>query len=211
MKKANKIVVEAIIPCAVETLWARSQEPDAHVLWDIRFSGIKYLDGRDENGFNLMDYRTRIGFGVEVKGVGKYLQNAPLKSSTFEFSSADWKSLIVVGRGIWLYKPCAEGAYFRTVYDYETRYGFFGKLIDALLFRPVMQLATEWSFETLRRWCAGDESALESRASRLKFALFFVKRFLGFAARAGEAESWIGSGKETNLNPTYQTDLRRAT
>lgn len=211
MKRANKIVVEATIPCAVEMLWARSQTPELHVLWDIRFSHIKYLDERDENDFNLMDYRTRIGFGIEVKGVGRYLQNTPLKSSTFEFESSDWKSLIVIGRGIWQYKPCAEGAYFRTVYDYETRYGFLGKLIDRVLFRPVMQLATEWSFETLRRWCAGDETVLKNRASWLKFIPFFVKRYFGFSPRAGEAESWIGNGRETNLNPTAQTVLRRAT
>jgi hypothetical protein len=211
MKRANKIVVEAVIPCAVETLWQRSQQPDLHVLWDIRFSHIEYLDERDENEFGLMDYRTRIGFGIEVKCIGRYLQNTPLKSSTFEFESGDWKSLITVGRGIWQYKPCAEGAYFRTVYDYDVRHGLFGKSIDRVLFRPVMQLATEWSFETLRRWCAGDESLLKRRASWLKFIPFFVKRRFGFAPRAGEAASWLGSGKETNLKPTFQTALRRAT
>jgi len=203
MKRADKIVVEAIIPCAVETLWQRSQQPDLHILWDIRFSHIEYLDERDENEFSLMDYRTRIGFGVEVKGIGRYLQNTPLKSSTFEFESGDWKSLITVGRGIWQYKPCAEGAYFRTVYDYETRFGFLGKFVDRVLFRPVMQLATEWSFETLRRWCAGDESVLKKRQSWLKFIPFFVKRRFGFAPPEGEAESWLGSGRETNLNPTF--------
>jgi len=211
MKQANKIVVEAIIPCAVETLWQRSQEPDLHILWDIRFSHIKYLDKTDENEFSLMDYRTKIGFGIEVKGIGRYLQNTPLKSSTFEFESGDWKSLITIGRGIWQYKPCAEGAYFRTVYDYDVRYGLAGKIIDRAFFRPMMQLATEWSFETLRRWCAGDESILKSRASWLKFVPFFVKRRFGFAPSCGEAESWLGSGRETNLNPTFQTDLRRAT
>lgn len=211
MKRANKIVVEAIIPCDVEILWKRSQEPDLHILWDIRFSHIKYLDERDENEFSLMDYRTKIGFGIEVKGIGRYLQNTPLKSSTFEFESSDWKSLICIGHGIWQYKSCAEGAYFRTVYDYETRYGFLGKLIDRVLFRPVMQLATEWSFETLRRWCAGDETVLKKRISWLKFIPFFMKRYLGFPTRTGEAESWLGNGKETNLNPTFQTVLRRAT
>lgn len=153
MKKSNKIVVEAIIPCEVETLWERSQNPDLHILWDIRFSHIKYLEELDDKGFRLMDYRTKIGFGMEIKGIGRYLQNTPLKHSTFEFESDDWKSIIKIGRGIWQYKPCAEGTYFRTVYDYETNYGFFGAIIDRILFRPMMQLATEWSFETLRRWC----------------------------------------------------------
>lgn len=210
MKKANKIVVEAIIPCDVETLWARSQEPDLHILWDIRFSHIEYLDERDANGFNLMDYRTKIGFGVEIKGVGRYLQNTPLKHSTFEFESDDWKSIIKIGRGIWQYKPCTEGTYFRTVYDYETNYGKLGALVDRVLFRPVMQLATEWSFETLRRWCAGDRIELEKRRSILKFIPFFLKRYFGFPAKGGEAESWTGSGQESNLKPYFQTVLRRA-
>ena len=211
MKKANKIVVEAIIPCAVETLWERSQNPDLHILWDIRFSDIKYLDELDENGFQLMDYRTKIGFGIEIKGIGRYLQSSPLKHSTFEFESADWKSLIKIGRGIWQYKLCAEGAYFRTVYDYETNYGIFGALIDRILFRSLMQLATEWSFETLRRWCEGDEKALKKRQSKLNFALFFVKRYFGFPAKNGEATSWLGSGQETFLKPDFQTSLRVTT
>lgn len=238
MKKANKIIVEAIIPCEVETLWERSQEPGLHMRWDIRFSHIKYTDELDEKGFQLMDYRTKIGFGLEIKGTGRYLQNTPLKHSTFEFESDDWKSIIKIGRGIWQYKPCAEGTYFRTVYDYETNYGFFGALVDRILFRPMMQLATEWSFETLRRWCVSDvaddskfqisNSKLESsqsgiwdlesginkmlkkRYSYLKFIPFFVKRYLGFAPRKGEAESWLGNGQETNLKPNFQTVFRRA-
>ncbi len=210
-KKSNKIVVEAIIPCDAELLWERSQQPELHTLWDIRFSHIEYLEEKDENGFNLMDYRTKIGFGIEVKGIGRYLQNSPPKLSTFEFESDDWKSLITIGRGIWQYKPCAEGTYFRTVYDYETRYGFFGEMIDSIIFRPIMQLGTEYGFETLRRWCAGDESILKKRDSILKFAAFFLKRYMGFPARKGEAKSWLGTGQETFVNPNFQDALRVAT
>ena len=209
MKKAQKIVVEAIIPCGVETVWERSQEPELHILWDIRFSHIKYLEELDAQGFQLMDYRTKIGFGLEIKGLGRYLQNTPLKHSTFEFESSDWKSIIKIGRGIWQYKPCAEGTYFRTVYDYETNYGVFGALLDRILFRPVMQLATEWGFETLRRWCAGHESEVEKRRSFLKFIPFFIKRYVGFAAKKGEAESWIGSGQESKLRRGEREKRRR--
>lgn len=208
---SNKIVVEAIIPCEPEIVWQRTQNPEQHTRWDIRFSHIAYLDEVDEKGFHLMDYRTKIGFGIEVKGKGRYLQNTPPKLSTFGFSSDDWKSLITDGRGIWEYKPCAEGTYFRTVYDYEIRYGFFGDLIDSLLFRPIMQLGTEYGFETLRRWCAGDENALIERDSKLKFALFFVKRYLGFPAKTGEAISFIGNGQTKVLEPDFQTSLSVAT
>lgn len=226
MKKANKIIVEAVIPYNVETLWERSQNPDLHILWDIRFSHIKYLEETDEKGFQLMDYRTKIAFGVEIKGVGRYLQNVPLKHSTFEFASDDWKSLIKIGRGIWQYKPCAEGTYFRTVYDYETNYGFVGAFVDRILFRPLMQLATEWSFETLRRWCTNSkfqisdsklpeqapeiEDLLEDRRSYLRFVPFLLKRYFGFPPKSGEAASWLGTGQETNVKPELQCVLRRA-
>lgn len=223
VKKLNKIVVEAIIPCEVETLWERSQNPDLHILWDIRFSHIKYLEEADEKGFQLMDYRTKIGFGMEIKGIGRYLQDTPLKHSTFEFESGDWKSLINIGRGIWQYKPCAEGTYFRTVYDYETNYGLFGKIIDRVLFRPIMQLATEWSFETLRRWCQDSRfkiqdsksesyqfgiwnlkseinKMLRKRRSYFSFVPFLLKRYIGFPPKEGEAASWIGNGQETYID-----------
>ena len=84
MKKAKKIVVEAIIPCNVETLWERSQNPDLHILWDMRFSHIKYLDERDAKGFRLMDYRTKIAFGVEIETTIGLLSAAtfPIASET---------------------------------------------------------------------------------------------------------------------------------
>ena len=53
---ARKIVVEAIIPAPVELVWERSQTPELHVQWDIRFNQIDYLDKLDARGFQLMDY-----------------------------------------------------------------------------------------------------------------------------------------------------------
>ena len=208
---SNKIVVEAIIPADPEIVWERTQIPENHILWDVRFSHIAYLDEVDEKGFHLMDYRTKIGFGIEVKGKGKYLQNVPPKLSTFDFSSDDWKSIITNGRGIWEYKSCAGGTYFRTVFDYDVRYGFVGFIIDSLLFRPVMQIGTEYGFETLRRWCDGDENALKSRNSKIKFALYFVKRYFGFPAKKGEAVSVLSNGKTKLLEPNFQTSLNSAT
>lgn len=191
----RKIVVEAMIPAPLATVWERTQTPDLHVRWDIRFSTIRYLDEKDQRGFNLMDYRTRIGFGVEVCGYGHYLQSTPLELSTFEFDSDDWKSLITKGRGLWLYKPYGEGTYFKTVYDYEIRHGMFGRVIDAVIFRNLMRLATEWGFETLRLWCSGNEDALTQRRSRFRFVLFLLKRLLGGTPGAGAARSWLGTGQ----------------
>jgi hypothetical protein len=194
-KIANrKIVVEAMIPAPVEVVWQRTQQPDLHVLWDIRFNTIRYLERKDQRGFNVMDYRTRIGFGVEVAGFGHYLQSIPLSLSTFEFDSHDWKSLITLGRGIWLYQPHNNATYFKTVYDYQVRHGFAGRFVDYLFFRNFIRLATEWGFETLRLWCMGDDNAVKRRRSQIRFLAFYYKRMCGAGAKAGAARSWLGTG-----------------
>lgn len=191
----RKIVVEAFIPAPVELVWQRTQDPELHVMWDIRFTRIRYLDEKDQRGFNLMDYRTRIGFGVEIRGYGHYLQSTPLELSTFEFDSEDWKSLITLGRGIWLYKPHAGGTYFKTVYDYGIRQGWFGRAVDFLLFRNLIRLATEWGFESLRLWCMGNEAAVTRRRNRRRFLLFYLQRMCGVPAKPGAARSWLGTGQ----------------
>jgi hypothetical protein len=194
-KIANrKIVVEAMVPAPVELVWQRTQDPALHVLWDIRFNTIRYLDDNDQRGFNLMDYRTRIGFGLEVAGFGHYLQSIPLSLSTFEFDSHDWKSLITLGRGIWLYKPHDHATYFKTVYDYQVRHGLAGRLVDYLFFRNFIRLATEWGFETLRLWSMGDDNAVKRRRSRMRFLAFYCKRMCGAGAKGGAARSWLGTG-----------------
>jgi hypothetical protein len=196
---ANKIVVEALIPAPVETVWERSQEPEAHVSWDIRFTHISYRDETDARGYRLLDYRTDVAFGIEVTGIGRYLHSTPLEHSSFEFDSDDWKSIIRNGRGIWLYESRDGGTYFKTVYDYDRRYGLLGRALDALVFRRLLQLATEWGFETLRLWCAGDEGALETRRSRFRFLKFFARRLAGASPPPGAARSWLGTGRESEI------------
>ncbi len=211
-KEAKKIVVEAMIPAPVELVWERTQDPDQHVLWDIRFTSIRYLDQKDDRGFQMMDYRTKIGFGIEVCGFGHYLQSTPLVLSTFEFDSDDWKSLITRGRGIWLYKTTDHGTYFKTVYDYDSRFGLIGRIIDALFFRNLIRLATEWGFETLRLWCMGDASVLKTRRRRMPFLLFLVKRLCGVSAEQGCARSWLGTGKpsESSYPEAYDAAVASA-
>jgi hypothetical protein len=203
MAKARKIVVEAWIPSPVELVWERSQDADMHASWDLRFTTIGYLPEKDARGYHLMDYRTRIALGMEIVGVGRYLHSTPLRHSTFEFDSEDWKSIIRDGRGIWHYEPRPGGTHFKTVYDYDHRHGALGRALDWLLFRRLLQLATEWSFETLRQWCAGDEKAPDLRRSRLRFGLFFLRRWLGGKPAPGAARSWLGTGRE----PTELADM----
>ena len=103
-----------------------------------------------------------------MSGWGRYLTTEAPRLSTFEFGSDDPCSLIREGRGIWRYEPREGGTRFVTVFDYDVRGGALGRLLDRIAFRPLMQLATEWGFETLRRWCEGDALAPGNRASRLR-------------------------------------------
>lgn len=205
MTRNRKIVVEAIIPAPVDLVWQRTQTPAEHLAWDIRFTRIEYREDTDARGFRLLDYRTDVVFGIEVQGVGRYLQNAPPHHSTFEFESADWKSIITLGRGIWQYEAHGDSAYFKTVYDYGVRYGWLGRVLDALVFRHLMRLATEWGFETLRRWCGGDDAALAQRRNRWRFLRFYVARLCGQRPAAGAAQSWLGTGQESGLLATSAT------
>ncbi|WP_342377671.1 SRPBCC family protein [Myxococcus stipitatus] len=190
----QRIVVEVLIPAPVETVWERTQDPALHTAWDIRFTSIRALPEQDARGFHLLDYRTHLGFGLEVVGWGRYLASSLHQRSIFEFGADDWRSLILRGRGLWLYERRPEGTYFKTVFDYETRHGVLGELLDAALFRPLMRLGTEWGFETLRRWCAGDVHATRQRRSRWRFGAFLVARWLGRPPAPGAARSWLGRG-----------------
>jgi hypothetical protein len=142
-----------------------------------------------------------VAFGLEVRGVGRYLHSTPMRHSTFEFDSHDCKSIIGEGRGVWLYERRDSGTWFKTVYDYQHRHGVLGKFLDRLLFRRLLQLATEWSFETLRLWCAGDEMACARRRSRVRFLAFFAARLLGSRPAQGAARSWLGSGRVSDWPP----------
>jgi hypothetical protein len=182
----RRITVEAVVPAPVEEVWARSLDHREHLRWDIRFDEIRALE---EVG--TLRYRTRLGFGLRIEGTGRYLGRREGAVCSFEFGSEDQRSLIVEGKGAWIYRPAGEGTHFRTVYDYRVRYRALGRVAD-VVFRPVMQLATEWSFETLRRWCGGDEVSLARRRNRWRFLPFLARRMAGGRPRAGEARSWIG-------------------
>jgi len=192
MGKNNKIVVEVEINAPISLIWEQSQNPEQHVLWDIRFSDIEYLDTHDDKGRQALRYRTKIGFGIAVEGLGYYAHNKKHEKSVFLFDSNDWKSLISNGRGLWLYIDKENHTFFKTVFDYETRFGLFGRIIDRILFRPLFQRATEWGFETLRLWCEGDHEAYQRRRPKWKFVYFYLQCMIG--RRPGQARSWLGTG-----------------
>lgn len=150
------IYVEILIRAPMEALWAHTQTPELHERWDLRFSRIEYLPRRSETEPQRFHYATRIGFGFEVAGEGESLGERDLasgsRSSALKFSSADSRSIIREGAGYWKYIPTAEGIMFLTWYDYRTRFGVFGALLDRLVFQPLMGWATAWSFDRLRLW-----------------------------------------------------------
>jgi hypothetical protein len=150
------IYVEIDIDATMEELWARTQTPELHERWDLRFTEIEYLPRPDESRPQRFLYATRIGFGLGIAGEGETVGSRNgddgSRTSALTFWSDDRASLIRVGSGYWKYIPTSKGVRFLTWYDYSTRFGMLGRAIDAVIFRPLMGRATAWSFDRLRLW-----------------------------------------------------------
>jgi hypothetical protein len=156
MARNRGIYVEILIRGPVDEIWRHTQIPDLHELWDLRFTAIDYLPRASENDPQRFRYSTRIGFGLKIEGEGESAATAEdatsLHTSALKFWSSDPKSLIKEGSGYWRYIPVTGGIRFLTWYDYRTRGGAIGHLIDRFLFRPLIGWATAWSFDRLRLW-----------------------------------------------------------
>ncbi len=154
--KRQPLYIETKIKCDLETLWTHTQEPSIHQQWDLRFSAIRYLPKNDPADPQKFLYATKVGFGIEVKGIGESVATKTKdngeSTSVLKFSSDSNLSVIKQGSGYWKYVPEKEGIKFYTGYDYETRWGLFGNGIDKLIFRPLMVWATAWSFDCLKNW-----------------------------------------------------------
>jgi len=191
------IYVEIPIRASMDEVWEKTQNPQHHQRWDLRFTQIEYLPRQDEEPQRFL-YRTRVGFGLKIDGqgesVGERDGDGGARTSSLKFWSADPKSLIKTGSGYWKYVPAgAEGAasewagvdpstslragcpYIRffTWYDYETRFGTLGKLIDRCLFRPLLGWATAWSFDRLRLWI---EKGISPEVSRDRALVYLAAR-----------------------------------
>lgn len=179
------IYVEIRVRGSLDELWRRTQQPELHERWDLRFSEIVYLPRPDEMAPQQFSYATRIGFGLRTRGEGE--SEGSRASATGErvsaltFWSRDAKSLIREGSGYWRYVPTADGIRFLTWYSYRTRFGLPGRLLDTLVFRPLMGWATAWSFDRLRLWIEkGIDPAISGQRSlvhavaRLSIAVVFL-------------------------------------
>lgn len=150
------IYVEIFIRAPMDALWAHTQTPALHERWDLRFSRIDYLPRARDTEPQRFRYTTRIAFGFEVSGEGETAGQRDLtdgsRSSALKFGSGEPLSIIREGSGYWKYIPAAEGVRFLTRYDYRTRFGPAGALVDRFIFRPLIGWATAWSFDGLRLW-----------------------------------------------------------
>src|SRR5260370_21842410 len=100
------IYVEIAIRCSMDELWEKTQNPELHQRWDLRFTQIEYLPREPEEPQKFL-YSTRIGFGLKIAGSGESTGTRNCddvtRTSSLKFWSADLKSLIKVGSGYWKY------------------------------------------------------------------------------------------------------------
>ena len=164
-RAAPPIYVEIRIRGDFEDLWKRTQNPDLHERWDLRFTKIDYLSRDDDTAPQRFRYSRRFG-PVTISGVGETVGERRradgAATSALRFWSDDPRSLIKSGSGYWRYVPTEDGIRFLTRYDYDVRWGAVGRLFDRLLWRPLMGWGTAWSFDRLRLWV---EEGIEPEAS----------------------------------------------
>jgi hypothetical protein len=188
MARDAGIYVEILISENVDEIWRRTQVPELHELWDLRFTGIQYLPRHSEDEPQRFLYSTRIGFGLSIDGEGESTGTKEdatgVRTSALKFWSSDAKSLIAEGSGYWRYVPTENGTRFLTWYDYRTRFGAAGRVIDRIFFRPLIGWATAWSFDRLRLWI---ERGISPQVS---FRLALIHAF----ARLGIAFIWLWQG-----------------
>lgn len=188
MSSNGGIYVEIPIDSSVDEIWRLTQTPELHQLWDLRFTGIEYLPKNSDDEPQKFRYSTRIGFGLNIHGDGESTGTrgdaAGQRTSALKFWSADPKSLIQEGSGYWQYIPSGSNLRFLTWYDYRTRFGPLGRIIDRILFRPLLGWGTAWSFDRLRLW---SERGIPPQVS-MRMAMIHA------CARFGVAFIWLWQG-----------------
>ena len=64
------IYVEIPICASLDELWEKTQNPQLHQRWDLRFNQIEYPPREAAEPQKFL-YRTRIGFGFTIDGNGE--------------------------------------------------------------------------------------------------------------------------------------------
>jgi len=176
------IYVEISIRSTVDEIWRRTQTPELHEQWDLRFTSIEYLPRNSESEPQRFLYSTRVGFGLKIDGVGESTGTRAdaggSRTSGLSFWSSDPKPLISKGSGYWNYVPAGISVRFLTWYDYDTRFGRAGRLIDRVMFRPLIGWATAWSFDRLRPWI--ERGILPETSLRMAIIHALARLFIAF-------------------------------
>ncbi|WP_310739042.1 hypothetical protein [Microbispora sp. H10830] len=142
--------MECLIRADMEDLWERTQRPELHQRWDLRFTEIDYLP-RADDGPQYFRYAFRLLPGLLITGTGVTAgerHDTGGRTSALRFSSGHPLSLMRSGSGYWRYVPTSDGVRFITRYGYRPGWG---RAVD-LVFRPLIGWATAWSFDRLRLW-----------------------------------------------------------
>jgi hypothetical protein len=144
MRPRLGIYVEILIRGDIEEVWKKTQRPEFHEPWDLRFTKIQYLPRASEAEPQRFNYTTKMGFGLQIAGQGESTGNREeatgVRTSALKFWSADSKSLIEEGSGYWQYIPTGNGVRFLTWYDYRTRFGGIGRLVDRVSYSRMFTL-----------------------------------------------------------------------
>lgn len=176
------LYVETEIHAPMDRLWLLTQDPGRHRRWDLRFTEIEPLRS-EVGGPERFRYATRVLPCLTVAGTGVHAGERHRAdggcTSALRFASDHPFSLIREGSGYWRYLPGTDAIGFVTGYDYRPGWGRAGRLVDAILFRPLMGWATAWSFDRLRIWL---ESGVPPEAARNHAMIEFGIRVLAVSA-----------------------------
>jgi hypothetical protein len=176
------LYVETEIHAPMDLLWLLTQDPARHRRWDLRFTEIEPLRS-EVGGPGRFRYATRVMPFLTVAGTGVHAGERRRAdggcTSALRFASDHPLSLIREGSGYWRYLPGTEAVGFITGYDYRPRWGRAGRIVDAVLFRPLMGWATAWSFDRLRIWL---ESGVPPEAARTRAIVEVGIRLLAVSA-----------------------------
>lgn len=152
---ARGIYVETTVAASLDLVWSLTQDPEAHVRWDVRFSQI-VPTGLTASGATRFRYTRRVPFRTvagEGVSIGETRRPDGTRTSALRFATADRLSPIRSGRGYWRYVPDGGRVRFLTGYDYTPGWG---RALDRLA-RPLLGWATAWSFDRLRIWAERGE------------------------------------------------------
>lgn len=153
-RRDRALYVEILIDAPIDRVWELTQNPENHVRWDGRFTGIRPTllrdDGAQEFDYELdLRLHTIRGTGVSL---GERRGRGGERTSALIFDTDDALSPLGRGRGYWRYIPTEHGVRFLTGYDYAPGWGPLGRVLDPIVTRRFVWWLTAWSFDRLRLW-----------------------------------------------------------